>query len=132
MIGVSPSTVTRMANRGEFPRPLRLSRGRVGWLRETVERWLAEREAASRRPAAAAASDEPAPHPERDDTPPASEAPDGGPHVDGSRRPGETISDGQSHAGAPMSGVKRAVPWGRGMSGHARGVSGSRGVEGRR
>ena len=47
VIGVSPSTLDRMVGRGEFPPPLRLSPGRVGWRRTTVQRWLAEREAAS-------------------------------------------------------------------------------------
>ena len=50
VLGVSAATLGRMVHRGEFPAPIRLSRGRVGWRRATVERWLAEREAASRAP----------------------------------------------------------------------------------
>ena len=47
LLGVSAATLGRMVHRGEFPAPIRLSRGRVGWRRATVERWLAEREAAT-------------------------------------------------------------------------------------
>ena len=50
VLGVSAATLGRMVRRGELPAPIRLSRGRVGWRRATVEQWLAEREAASRAP----------------------------------------------------------------------------------
>jgi prophage regulatory protein len=38
---LSRTTVWRMVRRGEFPRPVQLSPGRVGFLREDVERWRA-------------------------------------------------------------------------------------------
>ena len=47
VLGVSTTTLWRMVRRREFPAPIRLSRGRVGWRRVTVEQWLAAREAAS-------------------------------------------------------------------------------------
>jgi len=47
LLGLSRGTIWRMVRRGEFPPPLQLSPRRIGWRRSTVERWLAEREAAA-------------------------------------------------------------------------------------
>lgn len=44
-LAVSRPTLWRMRQRGEFPAPIRLSRGAVGWRSSTVERWLNDREA---------------------------------------------------------------------------------------
>jgi len=40
---VSRSTIYRMLRKGELPRPLRLSRRRVGWREADIRRWLARR-----------------------------------------------------------------------------------------
>ncbi len=40
------STVYRMMDRGEFPRPVQLGPNRVGWRVEDLEEWLASRPAA--------------------------------------------------------------------------------------
>lgn len=34
-----------MANRGDFPRPIRLTRHCLGWPQEAVEKWLSDRAA---------------------------------------------------------------------------------------
>ena len=47
-VGLSAVTVWRLRNRDQFPPPIQLSPGRVGWRRSDLERWLAQREAASR------------------------------------------------------------------------------------
>ncbi|MCC6954027.1 MAG: AlpA family phage regulatory protein [Deltaproteobacteria bacterium] len=41
--GLSRMTIERLERSGKFPRRLQLSTGRVGWLREDVEEWLASR-----------------------------------------------------------------------------------------
>ena len=44
--GISRTTLWRRVRSGDFPRPLRLggpTTRAVGWRREDVERWLAER-----------------------------------------------------------------------------------------
>ena len=46
-IGVSTATLYRMMNRGEFPRPVKLSPGCVGWRKADVLTWLDSREAVS-------------------------------------------------------------------------------------
>lgn len=46
-LGVSRPTVWRMRERGEIPPPIRISRGIVGWRESTIDRWLAEKEAAA-------------------------------------------------------------------------------------
>lgn len=37
--GLSRTTVWRMQQRGEFPSPIRISPGRVGWVRDEIRRW---------------------------------------------------------------------------------------------
>lgn len=41
---LSRSTIRRMISRGEFPEPMQLSPGRVGWRREEVLEWLESRQ----------------------------------------------------------------------------------------
>ena len=43
LANVSTTTIWRMRQRGEFPEPIRLSPGRVGYRRVEVEKWLADR-----------------------------------------------------------------------------------------
>ena len=43
LLDVSLPTLWRMRKRGEFPQPLQISPGRVGWCARTVWEWLAER-----------------------------------------------------------------------------------------
>ena len=38
------STIWRMSKQGRFPRPLQLTRSRIGWRLSAVLAWLAERE----------------------------------------------------------------------------------------
>ena len=40
IIGVSETTLWRMQHRGEFPRPIQISRNTRGWLKSTVHEWL--------------------------------------------------------------------------------------------
>ena len=47
LTGLSATTVWRLTRRGEFPQPIRLSPGAVGWLDSEIRAWLAQR-AASR------------------------------------------------------------------------------------
>jgi prophage regulatory protein len=44
-IGLGRSSVYALVKRGEFPRPIPLSRRAVGWSLAEVEQWLAERAA---------------------------------------------------------------------------------------
>lgn len=44
--GLSRSTLYDMMNRGEFPRPVRLTRKAVGWPESKITEWLESREAA--------------------------------------------------------------------------------------
>ena len=37
----SRTTIWRMCRRGEFPKPIRISPGRVGWLKSEVDAWKA-------------------------------------------------------------------------------------------
>ena len=39
-LGLSRSTIYRMMNHGEFPRPVRIGRRAVGWRSSDVEEWL--------------------------------------------------------------------------------------------
>ena len=43
----SRATYWRMWRKGEFPKPIQISPGRVGWLKSEIDAWKAER--ASRR-----------------------------------------------------------------------------------
>ena len=47
LTSMSATTLWRLTRRGEFPQPIRLSSGVVGWLDSEIMAWLAER-AASR------------------------------------------------------------------------------------
>lgn len=42
-IALSESTIYRMINSGEFPKPFVLYSNRTGWLEEDVDAWLAQR-----------------------------------------------------------------------------------------
>lgn len=44
-IGVSRRTLERMVNDGRFIAPIRLTAGTIGWDRETLDRYLKERQA---------------------------------------------------------------------------------------
>ena len=46
LTGLSATTLWRLTRRGEFPKPIRLSAGAVGWLDSEIQDWLAERAAA--------------------------------------------------------------------------------------
>ena len=46
-LGISPTTIWRMCKRGEFPAPIQLSPGAVGWSEATILSWLDSREAAA-------------------------------------------------------------------------------------
>lgn len=41
--GLSVTTMRGLRHRGEFPAPLSLTRGRIAWDRETLDRWIDER-----------------------------------------------------------------------------------------
>lgn len=43
MLGVSRSTLWRLVQAGQFPPPVRLSRGRTGYVRQAVEEWISAR-----------------------------------------------------------------------------------------
>jgi len=45
--GLSRSTIYLRISRGEFPAPVSLGGRAVGWVEESVERWLSEKVAAS-------------------------------------------------------------------------------------
>jgi prophage regulatory protein len=44
-VGLGRSSVYALIQRGEFPRPIRLSQRAVGWCAAEVEQWIAERAA---------------------------------------------------------------------------------------
>ena len=46
LTGLSATTLWRLTQRGEFPKPIRLSAGAVGWLDSEISAWLADRVAA--------------------------------------------------------------------------------------
>jgi prophage regulatory protein len=39
-LGLSEATILRMRRRGQFPQPIRLSPGRVGWRERDIVAWL--------------------------------------------------------------------------------------------
>lgn len=45
LTSLSGATIWRLRRQGQFPEPIRLSPGRMGWRRTDVELWLNEREA---------------------------------------------------------------------------------------
>ena len=47
MLGLSRSTIYRMMNDGDFPRPVVLGRRAVGWRAADVETWIKQREEAT-------------------------------------------------------------------------------------
>jgi prophage regulatory protein len=47
LLGVDGVTIWRMRRRGEFPSPIQLSPGRIGYRRADIERWLEQRAAAA-------------------------------------------------------------------------------------
>ena len=47
-LGLSGTTIWRMRRRGEFPQPVRLSPGCIGWRERDVEAWIAQRAEAGR------------------------------------------------------------------------------------
>ncbi|SOZ49249.1 putative prophage regulatory protein AlpA [Cupriavidus taiwanensis] len=51
-VSLSQSTIYAMIAKGRFPKPFELTAGRVAWLEEDIDAWLAEK--AGRAPAAAA------------------------------------------------------------------------------
>jgi prophage regulatory protein len=50
--GLSRSTIYLRVSQGTFPRPVSLGGRAVGWVDEEIQLWVAERIAASRKPAA--------------------------------------------------------------------------------
>ena len=40
MLGISRSTIHRLMEDGDFPRPIRLGRRAVGWKSEDIDDWL--------------------------------------------------------------------------------------------
>ena len=46
--GLSGSTIYRLASKGKFPKPIKLSERSSGWLKSEVEQWLNDRIEASR------------------------------------------------------------------------------------
>jgi prophage regulatory protein len=44
LTNLSSATIWRLRRQGEFPHPVRLSPGRMGWRRRDVEQWVAERQ----------------------------------------------------------------------------------------
>ena len=43
--GLSKTSIWRLERAGDFPKRIRLSAGAVGYLRTSVEQWLADRQA---------------------------------------------------------------------------------------
>ena len=43
--GPARSTVMQWIEKGEFPLPIRLSKGRIGWLESELDGWIAQRAA---------------------------------------------------------------------------------------
>ena len=48
LLGLSAATVWRLRRRGDFPEPISLSPGRVGWRESDLSAWLDHRVGASR------------------------------------------------------------------------------------
>jgi prophage regulatory protein len=45
LTSLSGATIWRLRRQGQFPEPIRLSPGRMGWRRADIEQWLSERQA---------------------------------------------------------------------------------------
>lgn len=41
--GISRATIYRLIKAGEFPKPLKLSKGIIGWTTKEIERWIRSR-----------------------------------------------------------------------------------------
>jgi prophage regulatory protein len=39
-VGISPATLRRLSDKGDAPKPLQLSPGRVAWRRADLDAWL--------------------------------------------------------------------------------------------
>ena len=48
LIGLSAATIWRLRRRGDFPEPVALSPGRVGWSAVVIDQWLATRDEVGR------------------------------------------------------------------------------------
>lgn len=42
-VGLSKPTIWRMRRQGDFPAPMQLSPGRIGWTRGAIDSWLESR-----------------------------------------------------------------------------------------
>ena len=42
LTSISRSHLHRLAREGKFPKPMKISQGRSGWLEEDVETWISE------------------------------------------------------------------------------------------
>jgi predicted DNA-binding transcriptional regulator AlpA len=49
LLGISPPTLDRLRRDDMFPRPVRVTPGRIAWRRDELLRWLASRPRAVRR-----------------------------------------------------------------------------------
>ncbi len=43
LLGISAATLDRLRQRGEFPPAIRLGEQAIGWTRESIDLWLANR-----------------------------------------------------------------------------------------
>lgn len=43
LLGISPAHLDRLRKRGDFPRAIRLGDQAIGWRRDAIENWMAER-----------------------------------------------------------------------------------------
>lgn len=43
LTSLSATTIWRLVQKGDFPRPSRISPGRVGWSECAVQKWMAQR-----------------------------------------------------------------------------------------
>lgn len=48
LTGLSLSTIYRLMQRGDFPKPIELSEHAVGWVVEDVQAWIESRRSAAR------------------------------------------------------------------------------------
>ena len=46
MVNLSPCQIYRLVKTGKFPRQIRMSPNRVGWLRSEIEQWVEDRKQA--------------------------------------------------------------------------------------
>lgn len=44
LVGLHKSTIYRLIDANEFPKPIKLGPNSVGWLREEIDKWIATRE----------------------------------------------------------------------------------------